>query len=108
MGAARLLKFSGFVLAGIGGANQGVGTSLDGGREFLEIFGDVAEIIEELVDIFGVDVERLIQVRGEIGHVRESGTKLSDGLAGDGAVLAEEGIDVSDGFGGFGVGVLVT
>ena len=84
------MTFTRLVFTRVGGANKGVGAGFDGIGEFPEIFGDVAEIIEELVDIFGVNVERLIQVRGEIGHVRESVTKLGDGLANVGAIFADE------------------
>jgi hypothetical protein len=54
------LTFTGFVFAGVGGANQGVRAGLDGVGEFLEIFGDVPEIVQEFVDILGVDVQGLI------------------------------------------------
>jgi len=56
------LTFTGFVFAGLEEANQGVRAGLDGVGEFLEIFGDVPEIVQEFVDILGVDVEGLIQV----------------------------------------------
>lgn len=92
------MEFTGFVFAWIGRADERVRPRLDGVGEFLEVFGDVAEIIEEFVDIFGVDVERLIQVRGQVSHIGESVAKLGDRFANIGAIFADEGIDVIDGF----------
>lgn len=47
----------------VGRANQRVRAALNRGREFLEVFRDVKQIIEELIDVLGVHVERLVQSR---------------------------------------------
>src|SRR5580692_1843593 len=90
-----------FVFAWIGGANESVRTLLDGVREFLEILGDAAEIIEKLVDIFGVDVERLIHATGDVGEGGQGFAKLDDGLAHVSAVFSEKLVDMREGFVGF-------
>jgi hypothetical protein len=97
-GGTGSLTFTGFVFAGIRGANQCVWARFDGVREFPEIFGDVAEIIEEFVDILGVDVEGLIQMRGQVGRVGKSAAKFGDGLANVGPIFADERIDMIDSF----------
>ena len=96
------MTFTGFVFAWIRGANQGVRAGFNGVGEFPEIFGDVPEIIEELVDILGVDVESLIQMGGQISGVSKRAAKLGDGLANVGAIFSDQRVNMIDGFVGFG------
>ena len=61
----------------------------------------MTEIIEELIDIFGIDIERLVQVRGQVGHVGERAAQLGDRLTHIGAIFSDERINVIDGLVGF-------
>jgi hypothetical protein len=38
-------------------ANERVGARLDRGREFLQVLRNVPEIVEEFVDVLGIDVQ---------------------------------------------------
>src|SRR6266481_3206113 len=58
------LRLSRFVLAWSRRANERVRSGLDGVREFLEILAHVAQIFEQLVDVVGVHVKRLVQTPG--------------------------------------------
>src|SRR5579872_7560252 len=89
------------MFARVGGANESVRTLLDGVREFLEVLGDAAEIIEQLVDILGVDVESLVDAPGDVSECGKGLAKLDDGLTDIGAVFSEEFVDMREGFVGF-------
>src|SRR5260370_14399846 len=83
-----------FVLAWSSRANGRVRSGLDGVREFLEILAHVAQIFEQLVDVVGVHVKRLVQTPGQASHVRKRNSQISNGLADIRTIFADQGIDV--------------
>jgi hypothetical protein len=76
------------VIGRIRGANESVRTLLDGVRKFLEVLGDLAEIFEKLVDIFRVDVKRLVHARGNVSESCQRFAKIDDGRANVGAIIS--------------------
>src|SRR5438876_6495371 len=59
------------VLFGTGRANECRRPRLNDFRKFAQVFADVAHIFEKLVNIFGVRVERAVQLPGERLELRE-------------------------------------
>jgi len=82
------------VLARIRGANQRIRASLDSRREFSQILRHLAHVIEQLVDVFRVNVQRLIETRRKARHRRQCTTKLDDRLAHVCPILSDHCIDV--------------
>src|SRR5256885_15269738 len=68
----RLVFFRG------GRANEGRRPRLNDFRKFAEVFADVAHILEKLVYIFGVRVERAVQLPGERLELREIPAQFDD------------------------------
>src|SRR5260370_22685785 len=62
------LPLTGFVIARVSRADEGVRTGLNGGRKFSEVLSDLTHVTEELIDIFRIDVEGLVQARSDVGH----------------------------------------
>ncbi len=60
--------FTRLVLGGAAGPNQGIRARLDGLGEFLQVLGDVKHVVQELIDIFRVHVERLVELAGQFGE----------------------------------------
>src|SRR4029077_14967141 len=90
------MLFSCFVFTRIARANESVGTGLNGCGEFLQILGNVPHIVEQFVNIFRIDLERLVEPRGGVGHVRKRAAKLDNGFANVRTGLADHGIAMSE------------
>src|SRR5258708_12337510 len=62
------LPLTGFVIARVSRADEGVGTSLNGGSKFSEVLSDLTHVTDELIAIFRIDVEALVQAPSDVGH----------------------------------------
>ncbi len=56
------------MLGRIGRPNQRIGPHLDRLGKFLQVLGDVEQIVEKLIDVFRVHVERLVELPGQFGQ----------------------------------------
>src|ERR1700730_6984790 len=92
--AGSSLLFTGLVLVRIRGANQSVRTALDRGRKFPQILANVPHIFEQFVDILGIDLQRLVEPRGQVRHVHQRVPQFDHRLMNVGPILPDQPIDV--------------
>jgi len=52
------------------------------------------KFFEQLIDVLGINIEHLVQVRGQIRHRREGLPQILDRLANVGAILSDQGINM--------------
>jgi hypothetical protein len=52
-------------------ANQGGRPILDGSRKLIQVCRGLAKIVENFVDTFGIDVQRLIEPAGDVRYRRQ-------------------------------------
>src|SRR6202795_183166 len=91
--ASRLSSW--IMFDGIACMNERVGTSLDRCCKFLKVFSNVTHVVEQLVDIFGVDIKGFIHSRSGVGHIGKGSPQIHHGLANVAAVLADDRVDVA-------------
>src|SRR5579862_5068975 len=76
------------------GANQRVWPRLDRRREFTQVVADLPQVVEQLVDIFRIHVQRLIEIHCQACGVRERLAQLDDRGVNVLAIVANQRIDV--------------
>jgi hypothetical protein len=91
------LSLTGFVIARVRRADEGIGTGLNRGRKFPEVLTDLAQVTEKLINIFRIDFEGLVKARADVGHIGQGAAKFDDGLADIRAVLSDHRIDMIQG-----------
>src|SRR5580704_2583400 len=75
-------------------AYQRVRPRLDRRRKFAQVVADLPQIVEQLVDIFRIYVQRLIKVRRKTRRVRQRLPQLKDGRMHVLAIVPNQRIDV--------------
>src|ERR1700678_1785457 len=84
------------VLWRISGTDQKVWMSFQIVREFLQIFRDFTEILEHLIDIFGIYIERLIQPSRERGDRSEHMAEIQNSLMNIRTIFGDQRVNVID------------